>query len=107
MTKRKKTEGESSLSARKRTPKVPQTIDGKTGVIDPAPQLRMASLKGIQGVKREMGRIYKAMRTGKIDPAVGTKLTYTLAELCKVIQVADFEDRIASIEREIQGTLRR
>jgi hypothetical protein len=38
------------------------------------------------------------MKHGGVDPAIGTKLTYVLVALGKMIEVGDLEKRIEALE---------
>ncbi len=39
------------------------------------------------------------MKAGTIDPSIGTKLAFVLAQLGRLREVADLEDRIAVLEQ--------
>lgn len=96
---------EPTLLAEKRTPvshkrrSLPATIDEATG-LPVAPIRQRTPLKSLEDVKRELGRVYRAMKAGTITHESGTKRAYVLDQLGKVIQLADLERRIATIERE-------
>jgi len=100
MAKRKQTEGEASQSAHKRKRHVPKVIDGETGSLVP-PIGRITRLKNVKSVRAELARIYRSARTGLIPPEVATKLAYVLRELRDTIEVADLEEQVADLRREI------
>lgn len=57
----------------------------------------MATLRDVQ---REMARVYRDMRNGRLDPSDGAKMTYTLATLGKLIETGDLERRVEALELE-------
>jgi hypothetical protein len=81
--------------------KPPKTIDGATGALVPrvAP-LQRTPLKTLEHVKRELGRVYRAMKAGAIEHADGTKRAYVLGQLSDVIEKADLERRLEALERQ-------
>ncbi|MFW7342866.1 hypothetical protein V0R37_15160 [Pollutimonas sp. H1-120] len=44
------------------------------------------------------------MKHGDIDPSIGTKLTYVLVALGKMIEVGDLEKRIEALEDQRRQT---
>jgi hypothetical protein len=55
-------------------------------------------LKTIDDVRVEMARVYRDMRAGRIETADGTKLSYVLAQLGKLIEAGDLEKRLEAME---------
>src|SRR5215472_1257516 len=55
-------------------------------------------LKTIDDVRVEMARVYRDMRSGKIDTADGTKLAYVLAQIGKLIEAGELEKRLEAVE---------
>jgi hypothetical protein len=73
------------------------TLPVPTGLtVIPTP-LRI-DLKTIDDVRLEMARVYRDMRSGSIDTQDGTRLTYVLAQVGKLIQTGELEQRIESLE---------
>lgn len=74
---------------------------GAWEVLEPEPthpkRLRLP-LTTAEDVRREMARVYRAMKTGMLDPAVGTKLVYVLGQLRVTIETSVIEQRIAALE---------
>ncbi|MGX2030908.1 MULTISPECIES: hypothetical protein [Methylocaldum] len=66
------------------------------------PRLRQRRIKlaTLRDVQREMARLYRDMRNGRLDPSDGAKMTYTLATLGKLIEVGDLERRVEALELE-------
>lgn len=83
----------------KRTPKSSERIDSSADERLPTPDRdRRLPLKTAQHVRTELARVYRSMKHADIDPAVGTKLTYVLVALGKMIEVGDLEKRIEALE---------
>lgn len=74
--------------------KTPQTLTATRIELIPTPR---ADLKTLDDVRLEMARVYRDMRTGKIDPADGTKLAFVLANIGKLIE-ADVKAGITSTD---------
>jgi hypothetical protein len=83
--------------ARKSQSREPVEIDGITGKATPFPSRRM-DLSSIDGCRRELARVYKDMRTGRIDCADGTKLAFVLSALVKMHEAGDLERRLTRLE---------
>lgn len=64
----------------------------------PRPRQRRIKLATLRDVQREMARVYRDMRNGRLDPSDGTKLTYTLATLGKLIETGELERRVEALE---------
>jgi hypothetical protein len=45
-----------------------------------------------------MARVYRDMRSGKIDTQDGTKLAYVLCQIGKLIQAGETEKRLEAVE---------
>lgn len=65
---------------------------------------RRLPLKTAQHVRSELARVYRSMKHGDIDPSIGTKLTYVLVALGKMIEVGDLEKRIEALEDQRRQT---
>lgn len=59
---------------------------------------RGANLDTISGVRRELGRLYREARAGRIDPGDATKLAYVLVSIVKVAEAAEFDARLRGLE---------
>jgi hypothetical protein len=104
-----------TLMAEKRKPippkrrKPPTVIDEATGLPVPMPRQR-TPLKRLEDVKRELGRVYRAMKSGEIPHEDGTKRAFVLGQLGKVIEMADLERRLDRLEQQqarlLPGALR-
>jgi hypothetical protein len=96
-----------TLMAKKSTPvprkrrALPALLDAATGLPVPVTTPRQRTpLKRLEDVKRELGRVYRAMKSGEIPHEDGTKRAFVLGHLGKVIEMADLERRIAAIEQQ-------
>lgn len=59
---------------------------------------RRIPLRTLRDVRKEMSRVYGECRRGTLDVASGSKLTYMLSQLGKVIADHELEVRIAALE---------
>ena len=55
-------------------------------------------LKTIDDVRVEMARVYRDMRAARIDTQEGTRLCYVLAQLGKLIESGEIEQRLEALE---------
>ncbi len=62
------------------------------------PVARVGQLNTIKAVSRELGRLYRAARQGKIDPAIAARLAYTLNILIGGIRAGSWEERLDRLE---------
>lgn len=59
---------------------------------------RRIPLRTLRDVRKEMARVYTECRRGDLDIADGSKLTYMLSQVGKVIADHELEARIAALE---------
>ena len=69
-------------------------------VVLPAPRL---NLNDLDGVRREMARVYRDMRQGSVATQDGARLVYVLGELRKMFEITDLERRLTAIENHNGG----
>ena len=55
------------------------------------------NLKRLDGVRNEMARVYRAMKSGELDGTDGTKRAYMLSLIGKLIEASELERRIAAL----------
>ena len=67
----------------------------------PSPQRRGPVLETLTDVRREMARVYRQMRHGRIESQDATRMTYVLTQIAKIIQVAELDARIEAVERAL------
>ena len=53
----------------------------------------------LDGVRREMARVYRAMKARTIDTQDGTRLVYVLTQIAKLHEIVEIERRIDELER--------
>ena len=67
------------------------------------PRPRRPSLQTLPEVRREMARVYRDMRHGRIKTQDGTRLTYVPDPDCsKTIQAAELDARVEAVERALK-----
>jgi hypothetical protein len=75
---------------------LPETVTGgRLSVLPTPPRI---DLKTIDDVRVEAARVYRDMRTGRIDTADGTKLAYVLSMIGKLIESGEIEKRLEALE---------
>lgn len=57
-----------------------------------------AKLISTNDIAAELARVYRAMKSGELDPNIGTKLTYVLSTLAKLRMDSEIEERLAVLE---------
>ena len=81
----------------KESPERPAT----TGeLLHPTPPAKI-DLRNLEAVRREMGKVYREMRSGEIQPECGTRLVYVLDRIGKLIEVEQIEQRLVELERKL------
>ena len=73
-----------------------QNFDSQELISDPTP--RPIELHHAKAIRLELSKVYRDMRSGKIDPSDGTKLAYVLDMLRKSHETAVLQDRIELLE---------
>jgi hypothetical protein len=58
-------------------------------------------LKTINDVRLEMAKVYRDMKLQKIATSDGTRLTYVLAQIGKMIELHDIEKRVEQLEGKL------
>ena len=86
-SKRSQSEAQSKTQSSKATPSPPRLV-----------RLRLES---IGDVRREMARLYCAMRGGVLEEQRGCRLAYVLTSVGKLIETEILESRVAALEQEI------
>ncbi len=73
-----------------------ETVD--TSMTPPEPTPKRIKLTTVRGVRRELASVYSDCRQGRLDPSTGSKLTYILTAVAKVLEVSDLEARLIALE---------
>ena len=72
------------------------TIDGTTQtILPPPPKIDLATPLD---VRREMAKVYRDAKAGKIDTQDGSRLIYMLSQVGKMIELHEVETRLAALE---------
>jgi len=74
----------------------PELAVGRALTVLPTPS--RIDLKTIDDVRVEMARVYRDMRSGRLETADGTKLAYVLSQLGKLIESGELEKRLEALE---------
>ena len=61
----------------------------------PTPRINLSTAEDI---RREMGRVYRDARGGKLPTNEATKLTYVLSQILRATEVYILEKRLAALE---------
>lgn len=80
----------------KSTKNPPATREPATIEVLPTPP--RINLSSIEHVRRELARVYRDARTGKIETQDATRFAYILDRLLKVFELTEIERRIAALE---------
>lgn len=75
-----------------------ETLCIDTSYSQPTPSIH---LKTINDVRLEMAKVYRDMKLQKIATSDGTRLTYVLAQIGKMIELHDIEKRVEQLEGNI------
>lgn len=59
-------------------------------------------LTTVDDVRAEMARVYRDMRSKRIDMADGTKLIYALGQIGRVVEVVRIERRMDVLQRALE-----
>ena len=73
------------------------TIDNKSLLVTPTPS--RLELKKIDDIRLEMAKVYREMRTNKMEGQQGSRLVYVLSQIGKLIEMSEIEQRISELER--------
>lgn len=66
------------------------------------PTAKKIALNDSYAVRLEMSSVYRDMRSGKIEAADGTKLSYVLGMILKAHETCDLQKQLDSIKRELE-----
>lgn len=65
------------------------------------PTAKKIALNDSYAVRLEMSSVYRDMRSGKLEAAEGTKLSYVLGMILKAHETCDLQKQLDSIKREL------
>jgi len=76
----------------------PQTIDGKTGEVDPTPP--NPNLSNARDLRLEMARLYRQWLRKELESTEMNKGIWALGEMLKAYEVQEIERRITELEQQ-------
>jgi hypothetical protein len=79
---------------------IPQVLEA-----NPPPRRCRPDLATLSAVRREMGRVYRDMRAKKIESQHGTRLTYVLTAIGKLIEGSEIQKRVEALEQRLLSRL--
>lgn len=87
-------------SSAKTAPCVPDKAVSSTGCakVPLAPPVRVGRLDTLPRLRRELGRLYRDSRSGRIDAQSAARLASILAIMARLIEGSEFEERLARLE---------
>jgi hypothetical protein len=77
----------------------PVTIDATSGTRTPTPS--KIKLNELEDVRREMARVYREARGGRMDASEAGRLAYILTGIGKLIEATEIEKRLSQMERKL------
>jgi len=83
------------MTRTKATAKPAATVEGVELLPVRIPPL---NLHDLEAIRREMSRVYRDMRSDRIDTQDGTRLIYALSQIGKLIEATVIEARIEALE---------
>ena len=76
------------------------TIEHSEIIQRPTPRINLATAEDI---RREMGRVYREARSGKLPTSEATKLTYILTQILRATEIYLMEQRLSALELRHSG----
>lgn len=77
--------------SKKKAAKQPEAVEGE--LIPAMPTPKQIKLVTVMDCKREMAKVYRDARQGRLDIQDGTRLVYMLSQIGKLIEVSELERR--------------
>ncbi|WAW09756.1 hypothetical protein NB640_11085 [Oxalobacter vibrioformis] len=78
-----------------------EVFDEEGNLLDPAP-LPKIDLHDAHAIRRELGSVYRDMRSGRIETQEGTRLAYVLDMIRKAYDTSVLQERVEFLERAIE-----
>lgn len=75
------------------------TVENASGKVVATP--KKIDLSTINDVRLEMASVYRAMKSGNIEAANGSRLVYVLGQIGKMIELHDIEKRVEQLEGKL------
>jgi len=77
-----------------------QPVSEATTELVVLPTPRAINLHNLDAVRREMARVYRDMRSNRIDSQDGARFVFALSQIAKMFEMCDLEHRIGQLERQ-------
>lgn len=74
-----------------------------TSQLTPTPPPRVGRLDSIMAIRRELARVYKDARQGRLATADASRLGFLLGLLAKIIEGSALEQRLGALEMLLKG----
>jgi hypothetical protein len=78
----------------------PSVIDNDTGAVKAVNPRQRTPLRRLEDVRRELGRLYRAVKAGHLPSDEGWRRAAILNTLSRVIVESDLEKRLERLERQ-------
>jgi len=72
-----------------------ETVDSGAVRLVPTPRIDLSS---IEQCRVEAARVYRQMRSGKIDTGDGAKLVWAVTQIAKLVEIGVLEERLRTLE---------
>jgi hypothetical protein len=70
-------------------------------VVPDYPSPRSIRLNSLTALRREMTKVYKDARSGRIATPEGTRLAYMLVQVAQIWELAELEPRLRALEERL------
>jgi hypothetical protein len=67
----------------------------------PPPRVSVGRLDSLRSVRREMAKLYRALRNGEVTPRIAGTAGYLLTGIGKVLEVELLERRLTALEDRV------
>ena len=78
----------------------PETCEQHGDPMVPTPRPKI-DLRDAEAIRRELGAVYRDMRSGRIEAQDGTRLAYVLDMIRKSYETAVLQERLELLERTL------
>tara|TARA_B100000315_G_scaffold117171_1_gene107424 strand:- start:175 stop:480 length:306 start_codon:yes stop_codon:yes gene_type:complete len=80
---------------------LPETVGYEGEILPRIP--RPGALNSLTRVRRELSRVYRDARQGRLETSELGRYAYALNILSKIVEAESLEERLASIEQMLEG----
>lgn len=72
-----------------------KTVNDSSVTVERTPKV---NLKTLHDIRREMAKVYRDVKFGNLESQEGSRRVYMLAQIGKIIEVAEIELRLKTLE---------